>query len=149
MQRVLEKLVLHHVLLKERLDAIHDFRHQQEKLRQVVHTVLREEEPEAIHQVDSAPRQIFATLNVLDLSTGGQKALESALEEYDIQMDALEERLARLLRDKLQACKVRVNVDFFATGIIVRVCKLTPLLCLYFLRTLRTCFASSLVSTFC
>ena len=103
MNRVLEKMTLHHEALKERMEQIHEFRHQQERLREVVHTVLREEEPEAIQQVDQAPRQIFAPLNVLDLSTGGAKALELALEEYDIQMDALEERLARLLRDKLQA----------------------------------------------
>ena len=73
-----------------------------------MHAVLREDEPEAIQQVEQAPRQIFAALPILDLSPGGAQALESALEEYDLQMDALEERLARLLRDKLQACKVRV-----------------------------------------
>jgi len=110
MQRVLEKLTLHHIVLKDRMEQLHEFRSQQERLREVVHTVLREEEPEAIQQVEQAPRQIFATLNILDLSPGGAKALESALEEYDIQMDALEERLARLLRDKLQACKVRSQV---------------------------------------
>jgi len=34
-------------------------------------------------------------------------ALEQALEEYERQMDAMEERLARLLRDTLTACAVR------------------------------------------
>ena len=107
MNRVLEKVTLHHVSLKDRLEQIHEFRNQQERLREVVHAVLREEEPEAIQQVEQAPRQIFAALNVLDLTTGGAKALDAALEEYDLQMDAMEERLARLLRDKLQACQVR------------------------------------------
>jgi dynein heavy chain 1 len=106
MNKILEKIVLHHAPLKERLEQIHEFRSQQERLREVVHTVLREEEPAAIQQVEQAPRQIFATLNVLDLSLGGSKALDSALEEYDLQMDAMEERLARLLRDKLTACQV-------------------------------------------
>ena len=32
--------------------------------------------------------------------------MQSALEEYDLQMDAMEEKLARLLRDKLTACQV-------------------------------------------
>jgi hypothetical protein len=107
MNKILEKIVLHHAPLKERLEQIHEFRSQQERLREVVHTVLREEEPAAIQQVEQAPRQIFATLNVLDLSSGGSKALDSALEEYDLQMDAMEERLARLLSDKLTACQVR------------------------------------------
>jgi hypothetical protein len=31
--------------------------------------------------------------------------MESALEEYDMQMDAMEERLAKLWRDKLMACQ--------------------------------------------
>lgn len=110
MSRVLEKMALHHTILKDRLEQIHEFRHQQERLREVVHAVLREEEPEAIQQVEQAPRQIFATLNVLDLSQGGAKALDAALEEYDLQMDAMEERLARLLRDKLQACQVRCDL---------------------------------------
>jgi hypothetical protein len=41
----------------------------------------------------------------LDLSHAGNQALEAALQEYDLQMDAMEERLARLLRDKLTACQ--------------------------------------------
>lgn len=105
MNRVLEKITLHHVVVSERLEQIHEFRSAQETLRSVVHTVLREEEPEALQQVESAPRQIFSMINVLDLSANGNQALETALEEYDLQMDAMEERLARLLRDKLTACR--------------------------------------------
>jgi dynein heavy chain 1 len=59
----------------------------------------------AIQTVENVPRLIFSALNVLDLSPGGTKALESALEEYDMQMDAMEERLAKLLRDKLTSCQ--------------------------------------------
>lgn len=105
MNRVLEKITLHHTIVAERLEQIHEFRSSQETLRSVVHTVLREEEPEALQQVESAPRQIFSMINVLDLSPAGNQALETALEEYDLQMDAMEERLARLLRDKLTACR--------------------------------------------
>ena len=123
MSKILDKIVLHHLPLKERLEQIHEFRSQQERLREVVHTVLREEEPAAIQQVDQAPRQIFATLNVLDLSSGGGKMLDSALEEYDLQMDALEERLARLLRDKLTACQVgALIVELFYMSHLVRLC---------------------------
>lgn len=59
----------------------------------------------AIQTVENVPRLIFSALNVLDLSPGGTKALESALEEYDMQMDAMEERLAKLLCDKLTSCQ--------------------------------------------
>lgn len=106
LNRILDKMTLHHLPLKERLDQIHEFRYQHEKLREVVHAVLREDEPEAIQQVDQTPRHIFASINVLDLSNAGTNSLNMALEDYDVQMDALEERLARLLRDKLQACRV-------------------------------------------
>jgi dynein heavy chain 1, cytosolic len=105
MNRALEKITLHHSVVADRLEQIHGFRSSQEKLRQVVHTVLREEEPEALQQVESAPRQIFSAINIFDLSSIGNQALENALEEYDLQMDATQERLARLLRDKLTACR--------------------------------------------
>lgn len=145
MNRVLERMTMHHLVLKHRLDQIHEFRHQQERLHDVVHSVLREEEPEAIQQVDQAPRQIFATLNVLDLSTGGAKALEVALEEYDLQMDAMEERLARLLRDKLQACHVSGSRDLAILGSVQVNSKKAYL---SFFRTRKICFESSLGSIF-
>ena len=105
--KLLENITLHHQPLANRLDQIHEFRAGHERLREVVHQVLQDEENEqgAIQTVESAPRHIFSSLNVLDLTTGGTKALDSALEEYDLQMDAMEERLARLLRDKLTACQ--------------------------------------------
>lgn len=103
--KLIDRMTLHHEGLKQRMDTIHNFRSNQEKLREVVHKVLRQEEPSALQQVESVPRQIFATLNVFDLGVGGNKALDAALEEYDLQMDAMEERLAKLLRDKLLACK--------------------------------------------
>jgi dynein heavy chain 1 len=117
--KILEQLQLYHKPLEARLDAIHDFRSSHERLRQVVIQVLQDDEsatgmiggPEeqqtagAIQTVEGAPRLIFSSLNVLDLSPGGQKAFDMALEEYDLQMDAMEERLAKLLRDKLTACQ--------------------------------------------
>lgn len=109
LSKLLDKMVLHHLPLRERLDQIDEFRQAQETLRNVVHTVLREDEPAALQQVEHTPRQIFGSLAVLDLSPGGKQALETALEEYDLQMDAMEERLARLLREKLQACQVSIN----------------------------------------
>lgn len=103
LSKVLDKIVLAHVPLRQRLEQIHQFRSGHTQLSSVVHTVLRQEEPAAIQTVDQAPRQVFGSLDVLDLSSS--KPFEAALEEYDIQMDAMEERLARLLRDKLTACK--------------------------------------------
>ena len=108
-QKVWAKMVCHHNSLKERLDQIHEFRSGHDQLKDVVTKVLQDDEEtykDAINQVESPPRQIFATIDALDLSTGGTKAVQSALEEYDLQMDAMEEKLARLLRDKLTACQV-------------------------------------------
>jgi dynein heavy chain 1 len=100
-----------------------DFRSGHERLRQVVLQVLqvvRQQESSssneefshneqqttgAIQTVENAPRRIFSALNVLDWSPGGTKAIETALEEYDMQVDAMEDRLAKLLRDKLTACQ--------------------------------------------
>ena len=107
--QVLKELTFHHAPLQQRLDVLHEFRANHELLRTVVTQVLKDETgTDAIRQVESAPRTIFASLDLLDLSPGGTNALERALEEYERQMDAMEERLARLLRDKLTACEVRV-----------------------------------------
>jgi dynein heavy chain 1 len=103
---IIDSMKIAHKPLKDRLELIHEFRSSQESLREVVHVVLRDDAPDAIQQVEQAPRQIFSSLQILDLSPGGGKALDAALEEYDLTMDAMEERLALLLRDKLQACRV-------------------------------------------
>lgn len=108
LSKALDQMTVHSEPLRQRLETLHEFRASHERLREVVHTVLRQEEPAAIQQVEQAPRQLLGGLSLLDLSSKGTKALETALEDYDIQMDAMEERLARLLRDKLQACRVRV-----------------------------------------
>jgi len=108
-QKVWDKMVLHHTSLKERLDLVHEFRSGHNQLKAVVTKVLQDDEEtyqDAIGQVESPPRKIFATVDALDLSPGGTKAVQSALEEYDLQMDAMEEKLAHLLRDKLMACQV-------------------------------------------
>ncbi|CAB9499374.1 heavy chain, flagellar inner arm I1 complex [Seminavis robusta] len=106
--KVWDKMVLHHNSLKERLDQIHEFRSGHDQLRDVVSKVLQDDEAtynDAMEQVESPPRKIFSTVDVLDLTPGGSKAVQSALEEYDLQMDAMEEKLAKLLRDKLTACQ--------------------------------------------
>lgn len=71
-----------------------------------MHAVLRQEEPEALQHVEQAPRQFWNS--VTDIYKD-EKSFDAALSEYDLQMDALEERLARLLREKLQACNVRAS----------------------------------------
>ncbi|KAG7353523.1 dynein family protein [Nitzschia inconspicua] len=111
-----QQLILYHKPLEARLDQIHEFRSSHERLRQVVLQVLQQDSADdadeqqqqtagAIQTVENAPRLLFSALDLIDLSPGGTKALESALEEYDMQMDAMEERLAKLLRDKLTACQ--------------------------------------------
>ena len=100
---VLKAVTLYHKPLQERLDLLHEFRANHEKLRSVLKEVLGD--GDVLTQVDAAPRSLLASLNVLDLTPGGTMALERALEEYDRKMDTLEVSLAKLLRDKLTECK--------------------------------------------
>jgi hypothetical protein len=125
--QVLKGIRLYHVRLRERLDAIYYFRSQHEKLRGVVAEVLtgggegggetigtssllgsdgEDYSTWALKEVDDAPVSLFASLDVLDLSTRGEAMFTNALEGYDRKVDAIEEHLARLLRDKLSSCQV-------------------------------------------
>ena len=122
--QVLKELKLHHLVLRERLDAIYYFRTQHENLRSVVAEVLLGEDNNtltsfimvggggddysawALREVDEAPVTIFASVDVLDLSPRGEALFTNALEGYDRKVDAIEEHLARLLRDKLSSCQV-------------------------------------------
>jgi hypothetical protein len=127
--QVLKGIRLYHVRLRERLDAIYYFRTQHEKLRGVVAEVLtgggagggggetigtssllgsdgEDYSTWALKEVDNAPVSLFASLDVLDLSTRGEAMFTNALEGYDRKVDAIEEHLARLLRDKLSSCQV-------------------------------------------
>ncbi len=117
--QIVQDVNLHHIPLRERLNAIHSFRSQHEKLRLVVTEVLMGEDDEessrsqdgfsaagAIREIEHAPIDIFSTTDVLDLSEKGQVAFENALESYERKIDTIEERLARLLRTKLTACQV-------------------------------------------
>lgn len=136
LSKALDQMTVHSEPLRQRLESVHEFRSSHERLREVVHTVLRQEEPAAIQQVEQAPRQIMGGLVLLDLTSSGKKALETALDEYDLQMDAMEERLARLLRDKLTACRVsRILSEVHQVRI-----KVSPMnTCIH--RTRRTCLA--------
>lgn len=106
LNKALERMTFHHAALRERLEVLHEFRQSHHELRQVVSAVLRQDDPAVLQSVEQAPRQIMGGLAVLELSQGGKQALDRALEEYDLQMDVLEERLAKLLCDKLTACQV-------------------------------------------
>ncbi len=108
---------LYHLDLKERLDAIQSFRSEHDKLYFVVHEVLMGEEEEsndgeggiasgALKEVEDAPMISMGKIDVFDLSEGGKVAFTTALEKYERKIDAIEERLAKLLRDKLTACEV-------------------------------------------
>jgi len=118
--QVLKGITLYHQVLRERLDAIYYFRTQHEKLRSVVAEVLtggesskynKDNDDEAAYsawalkEVDEAPMSLFASVDVLDLSARGEAVFTSALEGYDRKVDAIEEHLARLLRDKLSSCQ--------------------------------------------
>mmetsp|Transcript_17192 Transcript_17192/g.32539 ORF Transcript_17192/g.32539 Transcript_17192/m.32539 type:complete len:4250 (-) Transcript_17192:45-12794(-) len=114
--QIVKEMTLHHIPLKERLDAIHTFRSQHEKLHSVVSEVLmgvddgNEEDGQgsattAIREVEEAPASIFASIDLLDLTDKGQVAFDAALENYERKIDMIEERLAKLLRSKLTACE--------------------------------------------
>jgi len=119
--QVLKGITLYHQVLRERLDAVYFFRTQHEKLRSVVAEVLtggesskdnKENDDDeaaysawALKEVDEAPMSLFASVDVLDLSARGEAVFTSALEGYDRKVDAIEEHLARLLRDKLSSCQ--------------------------------------------
>lgn len=123
--QVVTSIVLYHQSLRERLDAIHVFRVQHEKLRSVVTEVLTGDDRndrdggtssseddahvgvKAIREVEEAPLSVFTGVDVLDLSSRGKAAFQSALERYDRTVDAVEEKLAKLLRDKLTSAQVR------------------------------------------
>ena len=127
--QISKEFTLYHNTLRERLEAVHLFRTQHEKLRLVVTEVLSGEQivvakklneqktsdstldeesfnfTGAIREVEDAPILIFATVDVLDLSPRGKLTFSTALEGYDRKIDAIEERLATLLRDKLTDCQ--------------------------------------------
>lgn len=117
--QIVKDVNLHHLSLRERLNAIHAFRSHHEKLRLVVSEVLLGEDidvgeededsfssAEAIREVEQAPSSIFSSTDVLDLSEKGHVAFDNCLESYGRKIDSVEERLARLLRKKLTACQV-------------------------------------------
>ena len=52
---------------------------------------------------------LFASVDVLDSSSRGEAVFASALEGYDRTVDAIEEHLARLLRDKLLSCQACIK----------------------------------------
>lgn len=105
--QILENLNLAHYALRDRLDQIYEFRSQHEKLRLVVSEVLTGEEgvQDAIREVEEAPIHLFATVDLLDLGEKGVGRFAAALEGYDRKIDGIEQRLAKLLRDKLTAAE--------------------------------------------
>ena len=110
--QILNGMNLQHLLLKERLDLLYNFRSSHEKLRSVVSEVLMAGSgvaSSALKDVEEAPMATMGNVNVLDLSEGGKVAFSTALEKYERKIDSIEESLAKLLRDKLTACQVREN----------------------------------------
>ena len=133
---LVKDMILGHLVLKERLDLIQSFRLEHEKLYKVVHEVLMGEEEgkmdgntmsttttissegdgvassisssssSTLKEVEDAPMTCMGKIDVFDLSEGGRVAFTSALEKYERKIDTIEERLAKLLRDKLTACQV-------------------------------------------
>ena len=113
--QILDNLILAHFALRIRLNRIYDFRTSHEKLRQVVTEVLTGEDgvQDAVREVEEAPMHLFATVDLLDLGERGVGRFEAALEGYDRKIDAIEQRLAKLLRDKLTSAEVNEDLNLF------------------------------------
>lgn len=125
--QVVKSIVLYHQVLRERLDAVHTFRVQHKKLQSVVTEVLTGDDRSdreigissseddalagsmAIREVEEAPVSVFAGVDILDLSPRGKISFQSALEKYERKVDAVEEKLAKLLRDKLTSAQVSLE----------------------------------------
>jgi len=103
--KIIDSITMHHASLQERLTEISYFRSQHERLLTVMTEVLEEDDPHAVRDVEEAPFTAFANADVLDLTSHGSAAFYGALEAYDRRMDVMEERLARLLRTKLEAAE--------------------------------------------
>jgi dynein heavy chain 1 len=103
--KIIDSLTMHHASLKERLAEISYFRSQHERLLTVITEVLEGDDPNAVRDVEEAPFTVFATVDVFNLTSQGSAAFYGALEAYDRRMDVMEERLARLLRAKLEAAE--------------------------------------------
>eukprot|EP00586_Coscinodiscus_wailesii_P014222 CAMPEP_0172510176 /NCGR_PEP_ID=MMETSP1066-20121228/226876_1 /TAXON_ID=671091 /ORGANISM="Coscinodiscus wailesii, Strain CCMP2513" /LENGTH=4214 /DNA_ID=CAMNT_0013289037 /DNA_START=123 /DNA_END=12767 /DNA_ORIENTATION=+ len=112
-QQILKEVTLSHKPLKNRLTSIHSFRLQHETLQSVVTDVLQTSQktskinidPTILHDVKEAPLLLFATLDTLSLTPQGTVAFQSALEAHDRKIDAIENKLARLLRKTLENCE--------------------------------------------
>lgn len=89
-----------HMKLQLRLDEIATFRAQHQKFCSVLETVLSDEDQEALRDVDNAYAR-FLSIDVLDISNDGKQAWGMAREAYDQRIDRLEDRIVRILNDKL------------------------------------------------
>jgi len=125
---------LHHKFLRERLESIHHFRSQHEKLKNVITEVLSAEKDSlssqkdesgiefsaevTIHDVEDAPIAVFSAIDVLDLSAKGHAAFLAALDGYDRRVDIIEEKIAHLLKEMLMICKV--TIPFYIINLIIQ-----------------------------
>ncbi|CAM9242548.1 unnamed protein product, partial [Chrysoparadoxa australica] len=105
-QGILKSLHFEHEALMKRLQDVAAFREQHEKFRDVVEMVLSQpgEDGSALPELEEAYGRMQA-VDVLDVSKEGEADWEAAREGYDHRVDRVEERITRLLQNKLRASK--------------------------------------------
>jgi len=103
------KLKIVHELgpLRDRIEAIRQFRRQHEELNLVINTVLGSTSSSEFN-TETELRNAFEhvkAIDVLDVSADGQEAWRFAMEQYDNSIDRIEGRVTAKLQDKLGACR--------------------------------------------
>lgn len=98
--------VLEHKELRHRLKLISDFREQHDKLVNILAVVLSDEENDIATELSEAYK-IFLKSNsdVLDISVDGDSAWSIGNQMYEKRLEKTEERITRLLSDKLESAK--------------------------------------------
>mmetsp|Transcript_10644 Transcript_10644/g.10732 ORF Transcript_10644/g.10732 Transcript_10644/m.10732 type:complete len:296 (+) Transcript_10644:1246-2133(+) len=98
--------------IKDRLDALIQFRYQHHKLKQVIGKTLsnqgtnmgsggsRNFEEQALQDINDA-YNLFLNINVLDVQKEGTDAFEATKKQYDLKIDKVESQITSSLRDKL------------------------------------------------
>jgi dynein heavy chain 1 len=93
-------------LLKQRLADVVDFREQHEKLLNTSSAVLSGQETEAMTGINEAYQLVVRNVaDVLDITPAGSSAWTSAHAFYEKRLERIEERITRLLEDRLGAAQ--------------------------------------------
>ena len=102
----IKTVVMEHKELRHRLRLIAEFREQHDKLVNILAVVLSDEESDIATELSEAYK-VFLKNNsdVLDISADGDSAWSIGSQMYEKRLEKTEERITRLLSDKLESAK--------------------------------------------